>query len=273
MADQRLKPSKNAQVKILASPFDEGVKKNFGRPGAAKGPEAIKERLEKFYYHPTVRSYDWTEAKNTPPNRTGLKNYLGDVELIHLGGGHDTIVHALEVLQDSERFEKKSCLLINIDPHPDVRNPKDYGWTSGAGFFNVKENFPFIGEYMLIGAHHHSSAENHLKLVDEVVYFEDIPFSSRVSYVIQRIQARLLSFDHFFISVDLDSIENFLGVSAPAALGFYYQEIYQILMQLKKNPKYLGTGIYELSPQLDPTPVSVIKASKLVYMLLEAEKK
>ena len=270
MNDQRCAPcAKDFEVLVLASPFDEGVVNNNGRPGAKGGPQSIKNRLEKLYAHDHLKKYGWVEIDKAPPHPLSQNIPLSKkLKLLHLGGGHDTIVQALEILNNSSLYKKNSSLMVNFDPHPDVRDPSVYGWTSGGGFFQLRKNFPIFSKYLLIGAQEQNISKNHIDLVDEILWFQDIPRTKRVPFVINHLKKALLKHKHFFLSFDLDCIQDFVGVSAPCGYGFEYADILEIIDSFKNHPKLMGMGVYELSPSLDLTPLSVIKAANLVYRLL-----
>jgi arginase family enzyme len=260
----------NPKARVVVSPFDVGVSQIGGRPGARFGPKEVLTRLEKFYAHPdNLLSFDWTEIRTPPPQSHGMDLISGEQRLVHLGGSHDTIVHAFEILQTSWRNDR--LLVINFDPHPDVRDPKIFGWTSGSGFFDCKKKFSCIHKYLQIGAQKHVFPAEALKHVDDILWWNEIPKVNRTSYLIQRLESETYSFDGFFLSVDLDCIEGFVGVSAPCAMGFNYQEILEVLSWACYNHKLRGFGIYELAPNLDPTPLSAIRGAHLVYSCLRAK--
>jgi formiminoglutamase len=116
----------DATIVLLGCPQDEGVRRNGGRPGAAKAPDAIRAALYRLVSPPGVRLFD--------AGNTAIQSTLEDTHRVHqhvvreilssgkpvisLGGGNDvSYPDCAAVAQVDPGFAA-----FNIDAHLDVRN-------------------------------------------------------------------------------------------------------------------------------------------------------
>jgi formiminoglutamase len=125
-----------ADIVILGCPQDEGVRRNHGREGAAKAPDAIRAQFYKLTpYNIRKRLFD---IGNT--NVSGsleevhdrqieiVKKVLSDGKrIIILGGGND--ISYPDGRSMAEVFGPEAWIGVNIDSHLDVRadQPRNSG--------------------------------------------------------------------------------------------------------------------------------------------------
>ena len=72
-----------------------------------------------------------------------------------------------------------------------------------------------------------------------------------------------------YLTIDLDVFDPSLirGTGTPEAGGIFFQDYIELLQQIK-DINIVGADIVELAPQIDPTNVSTIVASKILRELL-----
>ena len=117
-----------ARVVIVGCPQDEGVRRNGGRPGAAAGPDAIREqfyRLTPFGIHVPICDLGNTDVSGTLEETHDrltavVKQVLADgKKVIVLGGGNDISYADGRAL--AETVGAGNWLAVNVDAHFDVR--------------------------------------------------------------------------------------------------------------------------------------------------------
>lgn len=126
---------------------DEGVRRNKGRPGAAKAPDSIRRALANLPWNridPIVDTGDITCDQTRGGMETAQSEYAARLtELLDsghlpmgLGGGHEIawgsyqgLIRHLEKASDSQGSESKTVKvgIINVDAHFDLRLPDNAG--------------------------------------------------------------------------------------------------------------------------------------------------
>lgn len=138
------------QVDIVGFPFDEGVRRNGGRVGAAGGPAAVRPFIQKLG---TVVNPEFGIDLNnlsvqdsgdiTADNLEDAHKLLEDkvFEIIKngstpfvIGGGNDqSFPNAMGLLRNVTK--SRSVGVVNIDAHLDVRPLKENQVHSGSPFY------------------------------------------------------------------------------------------------------------------------------------------
>lgn len=222
-----------ADIVIFGVPTDEGIARNGGRVGAANAPASIRSYLAKLtpFGGPSIPGQISALSIADIGDVTGIS--LEDIHekarsitqaliaegkfVIAIGGGHDItypLVKGAAVGRD--------LLLINIDPHLDVRPKKNGLHHSGSSFrLLLEENIIKGYNFTEFGIQQHVVSAAHSDwLLDQgstIVWYDDVYRTAEKNF------SKLLkpSMDAY-ISFDVDSIRasDAPGVSAPAAVGF-----------------------------------------------------
>ncbi|MBP2647810.1 MAG: Formimidoylglutamase [Gemmatimonadetes bacterium] len=217
---------------LLGFPTDEGVLRNGGRPGAARGPAEIRRWLARIA----------PDARDAPRFTTLLEHTtdLGDIALtgnldadqaalgevvggqlklgrfvIILGGGHETSFgHFLGYVNARLQVDA-----LNWDAHADVRPLRDRLAHSGSPFRQALEHSSgALRRYSVAGLQPHDVSAAHLDLVRKrgrAVFRDEV-----TPTVMRELYAQLG--DPSFVSFDIDAVDQAFapGVSAPSTGGF-----------------------------------------------------
>lgn len=125
-----------ANIVILGCPQDEGVKRNNGREGAAKAPDAIREqfyKLTNFGIHRKIIDLGNTKIQAALEETHRIQSEIvaqilrDGKRLIVLGGGNDLSYPDGAAM--AEAFGRENWIGLNIDAHFDVRanQPRNSG--------------------------------------------------------------------------------------------------------------------------------------------------
>src|SRR5262249_27458975 len=167
---------------LLGFPQDEGVRRNHGRPGAAKAPHEIRTHLFRLTPYDAERGINLTAR---PPLDAGDLRLVGSLEetqdslavviaglLEHgtvpvvLGGGHETAYGVYLGYVEAQ----KDVGIINIDAHLDVRPYVPGHGHSGSPFRQALElpTRPLPGpRYVCLGAQPQAASREHVKYAQE----------------------------------------------------------------------------------------------------------
>jgi formiminoglutamase len=218
---------------LIGFPYDEGVRRNQGRPGAAQAPTEIRRWL----YRLTSRdAQTGTDLGCLPPLDAGNVRSVGTLENaqaslgevvavilgssavpVVLGGGHETAYgHFLGYVGAGRRVR-----IINLDAHLDVRPLLDGQGHSGSPFRQAQEHpSGLLARYVCLGAQPHAVSVEHVRYVrdrgGEVRWcgdaLPDVAESLRTAC--ERLQTEGCQ---VYVSVDADVVRaaDVPGVSAP----------------------------------------------------------
>jgi len=243
---------------IIGLPDDRGVVLNGGRPGASEGPNCIRKWLYRL----------------VPPGETNLAD-LGNMVMsddLHadheraseaiaialghasrvaiLGGGHDWGYCPIAAL-----MQGGSVGFVNFDAHLDVRASKVHH--SGTSYWRALENGVKGENASWFGVQSASTAHAHRLYVEahggRIEWAPDC-VNTADAFVAAVTEASIDSQqDYLDISLDMDvfSMADAPGVSAPQPLGPRAAELTSVLGQVLSLPKVRTFGLYETSPPLD----------------------
>jgi formiminoglutamase len=279
--DPQLEPGPNTYA-LIGFACDEGVRRNFGRTGAAKGPDACRQSLANAPIGDIddLRLYDVGSVACWDGDLPGAQAALAHVvqlvlrkgvKPLVLGGGHETAwghFQGMALAYPGERIG-----IINIDAHYDLRPLPDNGeGTSGTPFLQIahlchEENTPF--DYTVIGIQKRSNTqlltETACKLDVTTVYAQDLvaDSSGTTAAVITQVLERN---DKVYLTVCLDvfSAAHAPGVSAPQPLGVGPWQVMPVIQQVAASGKVIGFDICELAPQYDRDGATSLLAATLV---------
>lgn len=275
-------------VALVGFASDEGVKRNKGRPGAAKGPDAIRKALAPL---PWLRKNPAWDAGTIVCNDTQLEqtqsNYAGRLEQVlnkkampvGLGGGHEIAWGSYQGLMNylesqTNDAEPVKLGIINFDAHFDLRLPEN-GPSSGTPFWQMSEYAKAKGHpyrYMCLGVSHASNTEMLFKRADElgVIYRTDQQMSLlNLDKLSDELQHYMDSVDHIYLTIDMDAFpaEKVPGVSAPAVRGVSLDVVEPLLEAIKASGKLRLIDLAELNPDYDIDNRSAKVAARLVHLL------
>lgn len=217
---------------LIGFPSDEGVRRNGGRTGAAQAPDAIRNQL--FRLTPDGEQSERFVKLLRHTLDAGNMKITGDVEKdqeklgetvapflqngvvpIILGGGHETAFgHFLGYVK-----AEKTCRILNLDAHPDVRPLKNGKAHSGSPFRQALEHDSgTCNGYVVAGLQPHSFALSHRR------YLED---KGSLFFMRDEMNVRMFrdlfgdNSDSLMVTFDMDAVDQAYapGVSAPAANG------------------------------------------------------
>ncbi len=266
-------------VAILGFECDEGVKRNKGRVGAAKGSDELKKAMGGFAYHQDCKLYDCGKVvgnedleKSQEELALHVKALLQNKHFpIVLGGGHEVAYGSFLGLYNS-LDKNEEIAIINFDAHFDLRENEIA--TSGTPFAQIsKLDTPF--NYMCLGV---SKAANTKALfaAAEALHVEYILDTKMTYMYIKEIKAKIDNFlknkECIFITIDTDVFPAFQvpSVSAMASRGVEVGLVYELLKYLFENyrNKIKLLDIAEFNPKYDINNIGEKTVSRLIYDLV-----
>lgn len=256
---------------LLGFPQDEGVRRNQGRPGAARAPEEIRRWLYRLAPWDPEMDVDLALA---PPLDLGNIRIQGALEesqevLAHvvapvlragavpivLGGGHETAYgHYLGYVAAG-----RPVGIINIDAHLDVRPLLDGRGHSGSPFRQALEHptQPLPGSrYACLGAQPHATSRQHWQYACQcgarVHWRGDLQpsLASHLSVECDRFAAEGTA---IYLSIDADVVRmaDVPGVSAPNPSGLPGDEVLAAARIAGQSPGIARLDLVELNPNHD----------------------
>lgn len=278
------KELKNYDIALLGYACDEGVRRNFGRVGARKGPKKLRERLAKLPIHFESKSVvdmgdvicKGTAMESCQKMFSIVISNLIEQHIfpIAIGGGHDmAYAHFIGIWNAIKTTPKKKIGILNFDAHFDLRPMNSQG-NSGTPFNQILSEFKNSGgqiDYFAIGIQQQSNTKELFQIAKrEKVHYTPHHECTATDIAIDNLQKKLAPFiaknDHLYISIDLDGFSSAyaMGVSAPSPLGFTPYFLFKMLHFLLKTKKVISCDIAELNPDLDQDNLTANLAAKIV---------
>ena len=270
---------------LIGFASDEGVRRNFGRVGAAQGPSAIRRVLERLPVHHPVEIYEAGDVACTDGDLSGAQERLSDaigslldrdMRPVILGGGHEVAYASFLGLAKhlSGRLATTTILVINLDAHFDLRLAPVPN--SGTPFRQIAEFCSAHGtafDYLCLGI---SELSNTTALFERarqlgVQYWLDEEMRPNHSSMLRTaLTEKLMAVDKVYLSIDLDVLPASVapGVSAPAASGVALEIIEDLINDVISSGKLALADIAELNPVLDRDDQTARVAARLAYRLL-----
>jgi formiminoglutamase len=268
------------RVVLLGFPTDEGVRRNGGRPGAARGPAEIRHWLARFtpdardaqrfttLLEHTLDLGDVALTGNLDADQSALGEVVaGQLRLgrfvIVLGGGHETAYgHFLGYAIARLRPE-----ILNWDAHADVRPLRDRLAHSGSPFRQAIEHATrTLRRYTVAGLQPQSVAAAHLEFVrrhGRAVFRDEV-----TPTVVRELHHKLTA--PAFVSFDMDAVDQAFapGVSAPCIGGFGVPEWLGFAFEAGRHPAVRSCDVVELNPNLDRDSQTARLAALTVWHIL-----
>lgn len=248
---------------LLGFPTDEGVLRNSGRPGAARGPAEIRRWFARFapdardatrfttLLEHTADLGDIALTGNLDADQAALGEVVGGQLrlgrfVIILGGGHETSFgHFLGYVNARLQVD-----ILNWGAYADVRPLRDRLAHSGSPFRQALEHSSSaLRRYSIAGLQPHAVAAPHLDLVRKrgrAVFRDEVtPTCMRELY------AQLG--DTAFVSFAMDAVDQAFapGVSAPTTGGFTPAEWVTFAYEAGRQATVRSVDVAEFNPVYD----------------------
>ncbi len=285
-ANKVLSPKETEKtITLLGYACDEGVRRNLGRPGAAKGPNAIRAQLGKMANHLSDKisfldmgnfncldgDMEATQQALQKQVQTILEN---NTFPLLLGGGHDIAYGHYCGIRD-HLGKKQSLGIINFDAHFDLRK-YDKGTNSGTPFNQIaddcsKQGFPF--QYLCLGIRKEANSMELYKTADElgVKYIPQAEFSiHHIEQVEQAIKSFLSQVDTVYVTIDMDGFSSAYapGVSAASPVGFSPEIVLASLDFIIRSKKLISVDVAEMNPAYDRDDQTAKLAASLLHYII-----
>lgn len=249
-----------AHVVILGCPQDDGVRRNHGRPGAARGPDEIRRYLYRLSTNQLARlsifdlgntiiqgALEATHALHQAVVRTVI---AAGKRLIVLGGGNDIAYPDCAGLAEVV----SPVLAFNIDAHFDVR--ADSERNSGTPYRQLLEAGVLApDQFYELGSQLFANAPTY----QQYLHTRGVPMidlhSLRAAGIAATLRAILAQHKApaIFWGLDMDVVcaTDAPGVSAPNPLGMSGEEFCRVATIAGADPRTRLIEISEVNPDYD----------------------
>jgi formiminoglutamase len=260
---------------------DEGVRRNKGRPGAAEGPDALRQALSSMALAEPIKAFDAGTVAVTDDRLEDGQQRLGATVSalldaghlpIVLGGGHEVAYGTyLGLAGSTYRTPQTRVGILNLDAHFDLR--PDPVPSSGTPFRQAleaeRDNCTAL-QYAVLGI---SQPSNTVVLFDTAVRFEVryLLDDSCDPAVAQRfVDDFLADVDLVHLTIDLDVLPATIapGVSAPAAFGVPLATIQSVCDRVTASGKLAVVDVAELNPSVDIDNRTARTAARLIHRIV-----
>lgn len=266
---------------LLGFASDEGVRRNQGRPGAAKAPVALRRALAPLAFHLERDVFDAGDVTvadgNLEDGQVRAGNAIsglidaGALPVV-LGGGHETAYASyLGVAGSAAVRGGKRLGVLNLDAHFDLRDEPVA--TSGTPFLQMARAEAVAGrelQYAVVGI----SEPNNTRTLFTTAERLGVRFLADEECSPERVRGFVGAFldtvDVLYLTIDLDVLPAAVapGVSAPASYGVPLPVIVDICRQVAASGKLLHLDVAELNPEFDVDSRTARVAARLVDTLL-----
>ncbi len=258
---------RSADIVILGCPQDEGVRRNKGREGAAKAPDAIRAQFFKLTtFNIKKRVFDLGNTniadslEETHDNQIAVvKQVLQDGKrLIILGGGND--ISYADGRAMSEVYGPEWWIGINIDSHLDVR--VDQPRNSGTPYRQLLEEKLLLPDYFFeVGFQSHFCSPVYYNYIRDLgVHRISLELlRSRAEADLELKETIKLKFINqsgslnTFFGFDMDAVRmsDAPGTSAPSPLGLKASEFIQLVKYAASLANTKIVEFSEVNPNFD----------------------
>jgi agmatinase/guanidinopropionase len=271
-------------VAIMGVPFDSGVS---NRSGTRFGPRKIREASLMLWGHnpsmgvspgDTLKIVDYGDVSVIPTSiehtmtaitKTASQVIDTDTSLISLGGDHSITLPLLRA-----HAKKHGALsLVHLDAHIDTWEAEFDGipYSHGTPFrYALEEGLIRKGEYMQIGIRGPVSAagdyEEARELGARIVTNHEV-FENGIPEVLKEVRQRMKG--PVYVSVDIDAADPAYapGTGTPEVGGLTSYQMLQLVRGLR-GLNIVGFDLVEVSPPYDPSDITAILASNIVFEYL-----
>lgn len=272
-------PGLPSGIALLGFACDEGVRRNQGRPGAAKGPRALRQALGNLAWHGRAPLWDAGDVAAGEDLEAGQERLASTVRQlvegghrpIVLGGGHETAWGSFLGLATA----RPDCRIgiVNIDAHFDLRRSAEA--SSGTPFAQAAEfceraRMPF--DYLCVGIAEPANTLALFRRAHELgvrFWLDEQVSDARLPAIVTGIQEFAARVDAIHLSLDLDVLPASVmpAVSAPAARGVALAHVEALIEAVRATGKLALADVVELNPCHDPDGRGARTAARLVWRL------
>lgn len=267
---------------------DEGVRRNLGRTGAAKGPDSIRREMANLpcSFSRRIRLFDCGDITIENNNLEEGQALLGTAVQqiisaglfpIILGGGHETALGNYLGIQAAleQNLGIPSLGIINFDAHFDLR-PYENGGNSGSMFKQISDlrtSSKLDFSYCCLGIQKHSNTVQLFKTADDlkVAYTlaKDMINGDDWS-ILESLDEFTEKNEHIYVTVctDVFSTAYAPGVSAAQSLGLDPEKVIVYIKHIIKSDKLISFDICEVSPRFDLDSTTSDLASVIIYSVI-----
>lgn len=270
---------------ILGFASDEGVRRNKGRIGAAKGPRILRLAMAGLPATFDAPLYDAGNVKVEKEDLESAQALLGArvTELLSgghfplvLGGGHEIAFGSYQGIARwmREEHRDKTLGVINFDAHLDLRIPSPKG-SSGTPFYQIAEQCEINGRpfnYLCIGAADNANTPALYNRADELGA-EVIRDREITSWHLERVQERILRFiqgvDFVYLTVCFDVFPASVmpAVSAPSGRGVPLELFEPLLDTVLESGKVCLADMAEFNPYFDIEDHAARTAARIGFQI------
>lgn len=289
LSDDDLKPFKgDFGFAFIGFPSDEGVRRNRGRTGTAKGPDSIRKELSHLpcSFSEKVKLFDAGDiicnGRTLEDNQDHLGKAIDKILSLNLfpivlGGGHAVAFgHYKGLLSHLKKKESSPRIgIVNFDAHFDIR-PYPNGGTSGTMFRQIAdscENQHLDYSYLCIGIQKHSNTVDLFKTADglgvKYILAKDIRNGNSWN-LLESIDTFVRTQDHIYMTIcaDVFSTAYAPGVSATQPLGLEPEKVLNFMKYILKSNKVMSFDIAEVSPRFDQDNTTANLAAVLIFSVI-----
>jgi formiminoglutamase len=278
---EHITPHTTPAIALVGFSCDEGIRRNFGRVGAAEGPAALREVLAKLPLHrQDFICYDAGDIHCADNHLENAQAALGEliftllrhnITPLVIGGGHEVAWGHYQGI--AKQFPIDNLGIINFDAHFDMRPLVNQQGSSGTPFLQIaeahqQENRPF--HYYCYGIQHTGNIQALFNTAEyyqtQVVYAEEIQQGKTPDLIAKLIKTH----QRIYLSLCLDVFASAYapGVSAPQALGLSPWQVIPAVRELAESGKVISYDIAELSPYYDIDSRTIKLTANLIYEII-----
>lgn len=270
---------------LMGYACDEGVARNSGRTGAAKGPEALRHAFGKMPLLINAPSPLWDAGDLICAGgdlESTQKAFAGQIERLisagylpmAIGGGHDiAFAHYLGL---RKALGAKARLgILNFDAHFDLRKPLPLPH-SGSPFLQIKEQCQKSGSsflYACVGVRKDANPQelwDRAESLKTLVIPREALVPENLGGVLNELLIFLQSLDALYLTIDMDGFSSAFapGVSAASPMGYAPESIVPCLELILTSGKLISMDIAELNPSHDRDGQTAALAASLLHKVL-----
>ncbi len=279
-----LKTESTVAVALLGFACDEGVRRNLGRVGAAKGPQSIKTELRnlpcsftqalKLYDAGTILCDDGDLEKSQEALAMAVSKIISlNIFPIVLGGGHEVAYGSYKGLIKKDLYPG----IVNFDAHFDIRPYPNRG-SSGTMFRQIYDDLNDIGkhfQYFAVGIQKRGNTVDLFKTMHHMggdyLMAKDIG-EGDLAPSLQKLSTFTQNQEHIYVTICTDVFSSAFapGVSATQPLGLQPERILKYFKAIFKTGKVVLFDIAEVSPRFDNDNITSSLAATFVFSAINS---
>jgi len=268
---------------------NEGVLRNMGRSGAAKGSQHLRMEMSNLAWDDD-RNIALFDAGNVFCKNQELEiaqeilakaiNKILKLRLIPilLGGGHDIAFGHFNGISSflQENLKTKSLGIINFDAHFDLRPLKDGKGSSGTMFGqiadNCKQNTTNFN-YFCLGIQTYANTKSLFKKANDLdVHYElakDINYD-KIEIIKQKISEFIDQQENIYLTICADVFSSAYapGVSAPQPFGLQPDIGLELIKHVVGSGKVISFDLAEIAPRFDEDRRTAKLGAVLIYAMV-----